>query len=231
MNEITFLVTRGAVGAGVPFGVAEDFSEAVKWMPRLGIDPLPIALSSLKLLDERLEFGFISLVEKGEGLEFTGRNGLSSVLVGSALADYTRLRMGTEGFITVKNVDNPLLVACFLAALRVGSRVIKWPGVRFNLRRDGTVTLDAVDLKTIVGAGPTNVVVLDSSLDCAKEWIGGITIDPVSMTRFGAKIIQDGVAVDRYAWDGLDSFFRRCLVPSSEQSRMSGAGAGLVDVD
>ncbi|GIT04514.1 MAG: hypothetical protein CM1200mP28_17730 [Deltaproteobacteria bacterium] len=27
------------------------------------------------------------------------------------------------------------------------------------------------------------------------------------------------------------SFFKRCLVPSTEESRKSGAGAGLVDTD
>ena len=44
-NEIGFYLTRAAVGAGAPFGVAEDFANAVKWAVRLGMDPVPVALS------------------------------------------------------------------------------------------------------------------------------------------------------------------------------------------
>ena len=44
------------------------------------------------------------------------------------------------------------------------------------------------------------------------------------------KILETGVPVYD-SWSDIYSFFKRCLVPSTEESRKSGAGAGLVDTD
>ncbi len=40
-----------------------------------------------------------------------------------------------------------------------------------------------------------------------------------------------GVAPDAAAWAVVQRWFRECLVPSSARSRLSGAGAGLVETD
>lgn len=59
-------------------------------------------------------------------------------------------------------------------------------------------------------------------------------------TRFSVQEIKEpqsgkpswgGVSVDRGAWQRIMSLFKRCLVPSDEGSRLSSAGAGLVDED
>ena len=44
------------------------------------------------------------------------------------------------------------------------------------------------------------------------------------------KILETGVPVYD-SWSEIYSFFKRCLVPSTEESRKLGAGAGLVDTD
>lgn len=40
-----------------------------------------------------------------------------------------------------------------------------------------------------------------------------------------------GVTPDAAAWETVQKWFNQCLVPSSAESRLSGAGAGLVDKD
>lgn len=40
-----------------------------------------------------------------------------------------------------------------------------------------------------------------------------------------------GVTPDPEAWAVIQRWFRECLVPSSAESRLSGAGAGLVETD
>ena len=51
LNEIGFYYTRAAVGAGVPFGIGEDFAEACKHLAYLGFDPAQAALPALHGLE------------------------------------------------------------------------------------------------------------------------------------------------------------------------------------
>ena len=44
------------------------------------------------------------------------------------------------------------------------------------------------------------------------------------------KLLETGVPVYD-SWSVIYSFFKRCLVPSTAESRITGAGAGLVDTD
>lgn len=44
-------------------------------------------------------------------------------------------------------------------------------------------------------------------------------------------VLANGTLIDEKAWDDIKIYFTRCLVPSTDQSRNSGAGAGLVDDD
>lgn len=46
-----------------------------------------------------------------------------------------------------------------------------------------------------------------------------------------ARAARGGVRVDAAAWEEIQTLFRRCLVPSTEASRLSGAGAGVNDTD
>ena len=51
-----------------------------------------------------------------------------------------------------------------------------------------------------------------------------------SIQEITKKLLETGVPVYD-SWSVIYSFFKRCLVPSTEESRKSGAGAGLVDTD
>ena len=44
------------------------------------------------------------------------------------------------------------------------------------------------------------------------------------------QVLNEGIRTGE-EWSSIMSYFQRCLVPSSIQSRESGAGAGLVDTD
>ena len=48
--------------------------------------------------------------------------------------------------------------------------------------------------------------------------------------RIKKKLLETGVPVYD-SWSVIYSFFKRCLVPSTAESRKKGAGAGLVDTD
>ena len=52
LNEIMFYFTRAAVGAGLSFGMAEDFERSSIWIAASDLDPARITSKTLKSLDE-----------------------------------------------------------------------------------------------------------------------------------------------------------------------------------
>ena len=65
-----------------------------------------------------------------------------------------------------------------------------------------------------------------SSLFSSKKWIEKTTYS--KKNRQG--VLESGVPLYE-AWPTIHKLFSRCLVPSTEESHKSGAGAGLVDTD
>lgn len=222
LNEISFFVTRAAVGVGVPFGVAEDFAKAVMWSARCGVDPAVVALSSLERLDAAPGCGQMSRNEKGA---FKGKAGLSPAYGGTALTDFWPLG---EPVLAAHNVNNPLLAAAALALNGPASTVVEWPGVRMALN-DGTVDITASDREALTNPGPADISVRKQS--DVENGLGAFSLGSQDLNEAADNLVQQGVDVDIEAWNGVVAFFRRCLVPSSQLSRMSGAGAGLVDTD
>ena len=231
LNEIGFFVTRGAVGVGAPFGIAEDFAEAIKWVTRLGIDPMPATLSSLNLLDCRPDRSRIAVAEEGTDLMFYGQDGLSALFAGPALADFGQLRRDGKSALKARNVDHPLLVAAVLASTPISACVLEWPGARVSFAVGDNADLEAIDRETLEDAGPVDVVLMDSYLREPTDWSVGYRLHAADLKIEACKIAQEGVMVDTVSWTGLINLFQRCLVPSSERSLVAGAGAGLVDTD
>lgn len=230
LNELGFLITRAAVGVGAPFGIAEDFAHAVKWVARFGIDPVRAAVSSLQNLDVHPEQGRIRLRENDDDLEFVGQNGLSALYAGPALADFFTLEQYRGSRLIARDVDHPLLVVAGLAAAQTSDCVVDWPGIRIYLAADGPM-LEAIDEKSIVDVGPADIIVSSVESSISVDWTVGYRMKRTTLEDTAQQVIQNGVHVDAEAWATLTSLFRRCLVPSSEASRATGAGAGLVDTD
>ena len=77
--------------------------------------------------------------------------------------------------------------------------------------------IDAVDVK---------VIFVNNREDYYEKWDG----KTVYLGNNKKKLLETGVPVYD-SWLEIYSFFKRCLIPSTEESRKSGAGAGLVETD
>ena len=66
----------------------------------------------------------------------------------------------------------------------------------------------------------------ESSLFSSKKWIEKTTYFEKNMQD----VLESGVPLYE-DWPTIHKLFSRCLVPSTEESHKSGAGAGLVDMD
>ena len=107
-NEIMFYFTRAAAGAGVPFGLAEDFARSAIWIAGSGLDPAGITASALQELECRNSCLKVTLTEVNKEIVLTAEGGkkLSSILAGAAVCDlisapvsYTHLTLPTKRIV------------------------------------------------------------------------------------------------------------------------------------
>ncbi len=96
-------------------------------------------------------------------------------------------------------------------------------------RKEGPADTPASDREALTTPGPADISVRKQS--DVENGLGAFSLGSQDLNEAADNLVQQGVDVDIEAWNGVVAFFRRCLVPSSQLSRMSGAGAGLVDTD
>ena len=233
-----FYFTRAAAGGGVPFGLAEDFGRAATWIASNGLDPAAMTVIALKELECGRSCLKANLTEGKKGLFLTGEKGkrLSAIQAGAAVCDLISARSENPKnmqSIIAEKVDCPFLVCAALGAANYDRWEISWPALddtpcsvliceEGNWKsswkgRNIPEVIDAVDVK---------VVFVNNHVNYYEKW-DGKTFYSVNYKKI---LLETGVPVYD-SWSEIYSFFKRCLVPSTEESRKSGAGAGLVDTD
>ena len=237
-NEIFFYFTRAATGGGVPFGLAEDFGHAAIWIAASGLDPALITSSALKELDCGHSSLKTTIKEGKEVISLTAESGkkLSAIQAGIAVCDlistHPEIPKNFQSIIAEK-VDFPLLVCAALGAADFDGWEISWPA------KDATISSvliceegswrsswngsmipefeDGVDVK---------VFFVNKYEGYYEKWEGS----KFYSGKNKKKLLETGVPVYN-SWSVIYSFFKRCLVPSTAESRITGAGAGIVDTD
>ena len=228
-REISFYISRAAVGVGVPFGIAEDFANSLIWSQPMGIDLAQLALDSLNALDSNPGNGRISIFQKGLNQIFTGRSGLSAVFAGPSLSDFWQISTEKDCTLIGRAVDFPILVAG--AFVKAGSRpaLLEWENVRFTLYANGTIDLMVTDDMALKNVGPFDVLIRKPEKETGT--IEALHFNTNNLDQMAQKALNHGIYINKEAWTAILSLFKRSLIPSSNQSLNTGAGAGLVDND
>jgi len=238
-NEIMFYFTRAAAGGGVPFGLAEDFGRAAIWIASSGLDPAGMTAIALKELECGQSCLKATLTEGNKEILVTAGSGkkLSAIQAGAAVCDLISVQLENPKnmqSIIAEKVDCPFLVCAALGVANCARWEISWPVSDDDTQcsvlicEDGSwksswkgrkipEVNDAVDLK---------IIFVDNCEDYYEKWDGKTFYSGNNKK----KLLETGVPVYD-SWSEIYSFFKRCLVPSTEESRKSGAGAGLVDTD
>jgi hypothetical protein len=214
LNEIEAQLRKAARGAGLSWGLAEEAGKAGRWLAMHGLDGLPAFAALYEQNDGRRYAEMSPLGSEGEWRASAGS--LCPLIAGAALADRAE-RIAAGETVQLATVDWPVLLAPFAAMVAVATGaaiVLEWPGVRFAFGDGGVRLAAAADIATMPSAprascGPLSGTVLGSLL---KPKIAGTVVAPE-------------------IWARLDAFVQRTYVPASEESRLKGAGAGLLDTD
>lgn len=237
-NEIMFFFTRAAVGVGAPYGLAEDFARSLIWVVISGFDPVKVCLPVLQSLDEGKSS--IHAFQNGDIsntiLSSTEDKQLSALLGGPSICDcitqQNLLSVKDHSFI-IKKVDIPLLIAASLGSNNFFNWMISWKDSNGTPRNvliglNGTWKTSWSDFEIPEQKKPSDVKIfsVDDEFLNSEKWKNQKSYSLQNREKF----LEEGVPVCG-DWSKIHAYFSRVLVPSSEKSRISGAGAGLFDTD
>lgn len=204
-NEIDAMAKKAARGVGMPWGLASDAGRAARWLADHGL-PGPEVLADL--LDWRDGRVHADVAPPDVGLAWADHPfALDPVVVGAVCADLAqRLAAGPA---ELGRIRQPLLLGSALASVAIRTRtalVASWG--------------DAA-LGVAVGAATWR-----GSLFASEA---AVTVEPGRLDAEQLTAPVDGWAVDPAAWARLEGYAHRTYAPDTEESRLRGAGAGLID--
>lgn len=212
LNEIEVIAKRAARGAGMHWGHAEETGKAVRWLAAQGLPWPEIFLSLLNRVDGA---GFEHTAPKIDGWVWNARSDfMSPITAGAALVDRADVCAAEDG-IEIKRLAYPLILAPYVAGVStlMGKAFeLSWPGFRMMV---------STDIRAITG---TYVDMSQSLADC-------VVCGNKNSALLPPREIAPFFEIEDSAFSGLSEFAARTFAPATEASRVSGAGAGLIDVD
>jgi len=206
LNEIEVLFKKAAVGAGYPFGVAEEIGQAGAWLCAQGQDGIAACLAGI---ETGLDAPAPTVSDSGT-LSFADAH---VARCGPSALDLL-LSDDTGGEVRLVNVDAPLLLVGL-----AGVAADAWATDIAMQFSDGcTVRVGPAGLDMSV---PPPVAGVDVIMELRKA--GGTPSD--------RKPPSGGLDVDARLWTEALALAARTYVPASDASRARGAGAGEIDND
>ena len=205
-NELEMALVKAVRGAGEPIGVAEDLARAGIWLCRLGCDGVSLVLESLADAD-----GWDGRLEvDGHTVDLPAARPVHAALTCIDLA------VAEPG--SVVRLPLGLPVPGILVGL-AGHAAAQY-GRRFSVSIGSHVPID-------VHQGGASVLPLDLPVNTAVT----VASDSDNDRDPEFKLSNARPDVPEALWAKVDALAAQTYVPASEQSRASGAGAGLTDND
>ena len=210
-NEIYQTARKACLASGYPHDRAEDIAHAVSWLQSAGFDGCAALLDMLAEAEK--EYVLAGLHPKRVGENIVLDIGyLHPAFEGIAAIDW--LLAGQKGAeIKIDRLSHPLIFAGLL-----------WQAGHIYQQAFILASWDAQEIIHL----PNSDVGAVAALSCLKSQIS-IRSGDRQASLFSVPASHSVIA-DRL-WDRLLELAAHTYVPESEASRLSGAGAGLVDND
>ena len=237
LNELYSTARKAAVGRGAPHGIAEDLADAVCWLSSLKFDGVACAVgclsnwqantSSVQLL--RKETGLVLETEKAS-------TAASVLLVGPALGDLLQAGAVPDSGLSI-SVDVPLLAVAVVA--QTCARLKRRAWLRIYLEGQAMITdCNQGNCEMIVETQQSSVAVLRANevtlWSNQPDQSSGTTDSLITQEEFIRRCgnaLTEGLEVCEDSLMQLELWAALTLVPETEHSLETGAGAGLLDND
>ncbi len=220
-NEAASLVKLAARGAGYPWGVAEESAYASRWFANQEIDGLSLFAALFSWSDSHAAE---DLSIRCEGDNWSGQSGqLCSLLTGCAVNDFADL-LDSGRTLVLEHVQCAAVLLPFL--VQVSSELQKSVEVRWGVEwlvcdaaKPGAIT-SSEHAREELSSHHTPITL---SISCSSS----ITESGKTWSLKSSPRVSSDVSVVQT----LRQFAHRTYAPATEQSRLSGAGAGTSDND
>ena len=228
LSEVQTTVCKAAVAVGLPLGLGEDAGRAVRHMMACGVGSLAAFVDALDAVDKGRSTGFDA--DRAIAGDFGPKPAdrlLSALRAGPSACDLVVSAAITDmgyGRITLTDVDVPIVI--LFEALVASADMDKGQCVAWTVGGGGAI--EAVcwrgSLALIKGApedllatGPAEIIMY---LVARKPRVPAITV--------AQRIQRDAVEIDEATWRRVMTYADRLLIEASENSRLTGAGSGVV---
>ncbi|WP_306152934.1 DUF3726 domain-containing protein [Roseovarius sp. MMSF_3281] len=210
LNEIETLSRKAARGAGLSWGLAEEAGKAARWLTAAGL-PGPQVLADLLTRNDGAEYEALCPMEAEEGTWVAKGGTLCPLISGAVLCDNAQRLQ--QGKVSLGRTAAPMLLLPYLdaAARQCGTALtVQWNGTTITLGNAAQTTGNGLDapMAEKITISPTPVAC--PAPPVARRNRGDM---PADVAR------------------RLTAFAERTYAPETEESRLSGAGAGLTDND
>ena len=237
LSELYSTVRKAAVGRGAPHGIAEDLADAVCWLNSLSFDGVTCAVDCLAHWPS--DTSAVRLLRDENGLILETENAdtaASALFAGPALGDLLQTGAVPDSGFSLP-VDVPLLVLAAVAQTCARLKRRAWLMIHLQGQaviadcNEETCQLITVTPQLTITAPPaTEVTLWPSQPDQSSGDIGAL-INHEEFSQRRNRALTKGLEVCDGSLEQLEAWAALTLVPESNRSRETGAGAGLLDND
>ncbi len=237
LSELYSTVRKAAVGRGVPHGIAEDLADAVCWLNSLSFDGVTCAVDCLAHWPS--DTSAVRLLRDENGLILGTENAdtaASALFAGPALGDLLQTGAVPNSGFSV-SIDVPLLALAAVAQTCARLKRRAWLMIHLQGQaviadcNEETCQLITVTPQLTITAPPaTEVTLWPSHPDQSSGDIGAL-INHKEFSQRRNRALTKGLEVCDGSLEQLEAWAALTLVPESDRSRETGAGAGLLDND
>ncbi len=210
LNELEALCRKAARGAGLSWGLAEEAGKAVRWLTTHQLQGAPALARMLQSADFASSLGGI---DSAGGRWISNGKCLNSISAGASISDHARL-ITDSGEITLHDVLEPLLLVPFLS--------------RAAALNGHDLLLD-FEIASVL-ASPAESFVIDGEIPQTAAR-AAVRICQETGAWQGPTTVLEAQEIDATTLEQLEALAFLTYAPSTESSRLAGAGAGLSDND
>jgi Protein of unknown function (DUF3726) len=232
LAEITATAKRATRGCGHFLGIAEEMAYAIPWLCARGFD----ATLELSKALNKYEVPEFEIIEHPDELQFVnhGAPSLPALTLAPSAVDLLVANRVLGKNIIMPALAHPLLLMPFVAQVAISFE----QAVSLNYRTEGggSVIINFEKEKVWVFSSTSQDLTASQGQQVCLGW-GLLNADlpllysPEQLCGKQEAVISDGCHVDDEVWSKLETFAFNTYVPASTESRMIGAGAGLLDND
>lgn len=232
-NEAASLIKLAARGVGYPWGLGEEAAHISRWLIERQLPALELFSALFYWVDER-DFSQLILLQNDTRWRCS-RDELCPLVCGAAIIDSATMLLPTDK-IELNNVICPMLLIPFVSEASVMlKKSIRMTCNDAELMVTGTYiqsvgdSSEELNNRAFLNSPASMCISIVNESSDSPPVSTDLLRDPIG--EFWPVACHSRVSINLRCLESLKQYAHRTYAPATEQSRLSGAGAGTSDND